>query len=466
MSSKIFRDPLYNYISIDRAKDQWLLDLLDSPEMQRLRRIHQLGVSNLTYPSADHNRLAHSLGVLHLMQQACDRLQQIRGDAEIERGRVPLLAAALIHDVGHGPFSHLFEPCLGTDHESWSKAIIRDETTTVNRILRKVDRSLPQTVAGLIDEDSQESAPWQKLLISSQLDMDRLDYLRRDSLITGAGYGHFDWYRLLNTFEIDEDEESGGDIIWPARSLLAIEEYIFARHYMYQNVYLHKTTRGFEKMIEALWRRARRLNEDGTDVALVPAIRTFWGTANPDVRHYLAIEEYTVLAQIQAWTDHPDKAISDLARRFLARERFAMVEAPNFSDPIDADYAGWEDDLNALVRRKAAYSPSEMYCLRDRLKAKYYEPYFPEKESEEQSVGTAIRVKLDGERKAVEVSELRPRLKPLTQEPFDRYRYYVPKEILTEVNQLRDAWNRRSEVRTNVMDCCSLMRPNRISANS
>ena len=95
MSSKIFRDPLYNYISIDRQKDQWLLDLLDSPEMQRLRRIHQLGVSYLTYPSADHNRLAHSLGVLHLMQQACDRLQQIRGDAEIEpRSRTPACGGA------------------------------------------------------------------------------------------------------------------------------------------------------------------------------------------------------------------------------------------------------------------------------------------------------------------------------------------------------------------------------------
>ncbi len=157
MSSKIFRDPLYNYISIDRSKDKWLLDLLDCPEVQRLRRIHQLGVSYLTYPGADHNRLAHSLGVLHLMQQAYQHLEQISDDEETNRGRAPLFAAALIHDVGHGPYSHLFEPCLGVHHEEWSKAIILDEETSIHMVLKKVDRSLPRTVAELIDSRNRKN---------------------------------------------------------------------------------------------------------------------------------------------------------------------------------------------------------------------------------------------------------------------------------------------------------------------
>ncbi len=464
MSSKIFRDPLYNYVSIDRNKDPWLLEVLDSREVQRLRRIHQLGVSYLTYPNADHNRLAHSLGVLHLMQQACLRLQQIRGDAVIDRGRVPLLSAALIHDVGHGPFSHLFEPCLGIDHESWSRAIILDEETALHRALKRVDRSLPRTVADLIDENNQDHPSWQKFLLSSQLDMDRLDYLRRDSLITGAGYGHFDWYRLLNTFEIDDGEESDGDIVWSAKSLLAIEEYIFSRYYMYQNVYLHKTTRGFEKMIEAMWKRARALYEDGQDVSLLPAIQAFWAAedqsardpAQPKqtVRQYLAIEEFTVLLQIQTWMGHRDKALSDLARRFLERKRFAMMEAPNFGNPFAPDYKGWEDDLNALVASKVAYSPPDVYWLPDKVKAKYYQPYFPERESDEQSVGNAIRVKVNGEPKPLEVSELLPRLKPLTQKPVDRYRYYVPKDLQAEANRLRDAWNKKAEVKTFILDYC------------
>jgi HD superfamily phosphohydrolase len=460
MSSKIFRDPLYNYISIDRENDQWLLDLLDSPEMQRLRRIHQLGISNLTYPSADHNRLAHSLGVLHLMQQACHRLERIRGEAAVEPIRDGLLAAALIHDVGHGPFSHLFEPCLGIDHEYWSKVIILGEETAIHRILRDHDPSLPETVAGLIDADNQDLPSWPKLLISSQLDMDRLDYLRRDSLITGAGYGHFDWYRLLNTFEIDE--EPGGDIVWPDKARLAIEEYIFARYYMYQNVYLHKTTRGFEKVIEAAWRRARTLYNDGGDAGLMPAIKEFWAAdarskeapaqPGPAARQYLAIEEFTVLMQVQAWTDHPDKALSDLSRRFLERRRFAMVEAPIFEDPLAPDYKGWEDDLNRLVASRVEYSPPQMFWLRDQVKAKYHQPYFPEKESDEQSVRTAIRVRPDGERKAVEISELLPRLKPLTQKAVGRPRYYVPKELQAEANRLRETWNNRPEARTYVLD--------------
>src|SRR5208337_2952675 len=113
MSAKIIRDPLYNYIGIDRKRDGWLLDVLNSPEIQRLRRIHQLGVSYLTYPGADHNRLVHSLGVLHLMTQMMEHLEYNYEDAQVRRAREPLLAAALVHDVGHGPFSHLFEPCLG-----------------------------------------------------------------------------------------------------------------------------------------------------------------------------------------------------------------------------------------------------------------------------------------------------------------------------------------------------------------
>lgn len=446
MSAKIIRDPLYNYIGIDRGRDGWLVDVLDSPEIQRLRRIHQLGVSYLTYPGADHNRLAHSLGVLSLMTQALQRLNEIAAGTtgaiheQIQRGRAPLLAAALIHDVGHGPFSHLFEPCLGIDHEVWSERIILSEDSGVHKVLKKVDRSLPRTVAELIDRDNHDHPAWQKYLLSSQLDMDRLDYLRRDSLFTGASYGHFDWFRLINTFELHEYGDSGRDIVWAEKSMLAVEEYIFSRFYMYQNVYLHKTTRGFEKMLEAMWRRARRLHDEGTDVALVPAIRDFWGTADPDVRQYLDIEEFTVLSQIQNWTSHADASLSDLARRFLDRKRLAMVEPPDFEGEISPRYDEWEAALLGLVGSRSEYSPPEMYCLADWVKAKYNQPYFPEKEDDEQSVKNAIRIRLEGEPRPVEVSRLLPRLRPLTQEPVDRVRYYIPKDLQAEARKLRENW--------------------------
>src|SRR5207248_5742343 len=138
---------------------------------------------------------------------------------------------------------------------------------------------------------------------ASQLDVDRLDYLRRDSLFTGACYGHFDWFRILHTFTLPEHPGKDRDLVWTDKAKYAIEEYIFARFYMYQNVYLHKTTRGFEKMLQAMWKRADQLRKDGADVNTNPVLERFWKTEKPEpgklaVADYLAVEEFTVLEQI------------------------------------------------------------------------------------------------------------------------------------------------------------------------
>ncbi|MBC7852142.1 MAG: HD domain-containing protein [Pirellulaceae bacterium] len=440
MSAKIFRDPLYNYIALERQSEKWLIELLDTPEVQRLGRIHQLGVSYLTYRGADHNRLAHSLGVLHLMQQATAHLCSEYEDAQVEQAQVPLLAAALIHDVGHGPFSHLFEPCLEIDHEEWSKKVIlcEDQDMKVHKVLKNVDRYLPNKVAELIDKDNYDHPSWMKYLLSSQLDMDRLDYLRRDSLFTGAGYGHYDFYRIVNTLEFHVDADGTKNIVWSERSKFAIEEYVFARHYMYQNVYLHKTTRGFEKLLLAMWKRAKLLRDNGDEVSLVPAIQEFWAANDPTVQQYLRIEEFTVLQQIQNWTTHPDKSLSDLARRFLNRNRFSMIEPPPPKDGLAPSNAEWEAALLALVKAHSEFDPPEMYCLKDEVKGKYNQPYFPEKEEDDQSVKNAIRLLVDG--KPVEISQVLERLKPLTQEPVERVRYYIPRELLAEARKLRAEW--------------------------
>ncbi len=442
MPPKIIRDPLYNYIAIDRGRDGWLLELLDCPEVQRLRRIHQLGFSDFTYPGAGHTRLAHTLGVLHLMQQAYQHLERTNEDEQVHACRARLLAAAVLHDVGHGPFSHSFEPCPGIDHEEWSVRIIQNEQGTVCPILARLDPTLPRTVAQLIEKDNYELPQWQKLLLSSQLDVDRMDYLRRDSLFTGAGYGHFDWYRLINTLELHDGPDDQRDIVWPEKAKFAIEEYIFARFYMYHNVYLHKTTRGFEKMLEALWTRAKDLRSNGTNVFLESAISDYWKEKEPSVEHFLRIEEFTVLQQIQRWEEHADKALSDLARRLLRRDRFAMIEPPEFEAGLDDRAEEWLEALCQVVKR-AGYEPVEAYCLLDTLKAKYHQPYFPEKESDEQSAKNAIRIRVDGQSTPVEISELLPRLQPITTEAQDRYRYYVPAGVKNDANKLRNNWRAR-----------------------
>lgn len=440
MKLKVIRDPLYNYVAIDLDRHRWLLDLLDTPEVQRLRRIHQLGVSYLTYPGADHSRLAHCLGVMHLMGLAFQYLDREYRDEQISQARAPLLAAALLHDVGHGPFSHVFEPCLDIDHEKWSIATILDEETGVNKVLRKIHKSLPQTVAELIDPENNDHPPWQKYLLSSQIDMDRLDYLMRDSLFSGAGCGHFDWYRILTSFELHDGGAGGRDLIWPERVKYAIEEYVFARFYMYQNVYLHKTTRGFERILEAMWSRARTLLNQGERIKVLPSIRRLWAADDPSVAQYQRIEEFTVLQQIEMWLDSTDKALAELARRFLRRDRLVMIEAPKGIMEVPGASKSLERKLRALVQRKG-YSPPSSFCLRDELKSKYRQPYVPEREADEQSSKNSIRLR-DGADKLVEISDLLPRLKPLTTEQAPQFRYYVPKEAQDAAKKLCAEWKK------------------------
>jgi HD superfamily phosphohydrolase len=440
VADKIFRDPLYNYICIDKKEEGWLLKLLDTPQMQRLRRIHQLGVSHFTFPGADHSRLCHSLGVLHLMQQAFLRLKKLGEDEHIRQARAALLSAALLHDVGHGPFSHVFEPCLGINHEEWSCKIVQAEDLPISQILKAVNRNLPRDVADLIRDDCLEIPRWQKNLLSSQLDMDRLDYLRRDSLFTGAGYGHFDWYRIIQTIDLYGADER--DLVWPEKAMLPIEEFIFSRYYMYHNVYFHKTTRGFEKLLEAMWSRAKTAFEQGDDINLLPQIRDFWKTPNLSVQQYLAIEEHTVLHQIQIWKDHKSSsALRDLACRFLNRNRLVMVEPPSERDSISGNPEEWEEALKGIVKRQKEYDPPELYCLTDKIKGKYYLPYYlPEKEPDVQSSKNAIRLLVNSFPE--EISTKLDRLRNLVKEPLDRFRYYIPKDCEEDAKKLRAEWKK------------------------
>jgi HD superfamily phosphohydrolase len=437
MSDKVFRDPLYNYIAFDRERDDWLVELINCPEVQRLRRIHQLGLSNFTYPGADHTRFAHSLGVTHLMQKVLGHLERVSDAEKIKNARQALLATALLHDVGHGPFSHLFEPCLGINHEQWSIAVIRDEASGVHRVLKGQSAYLPSHVADLIDTDNTTHPAWQRALMSSQLDVDRLDYLRRDSLFSGAGYGHFDWHRLITTVQFHDGDT---DLVWPEKTALAIEEYIFARYYMYQNVYLHKTTRGFEQLLQAMWRRADRLRMDGVAINANPVLERLWKAEKPvpgklPVADYLRVEEFTVLDQIQRWTGHTDKSLADCARRFLERDGFAMVEPPPPANPLKPDDFGeWESELHKLVRSKG-YADPDMYCLSDRVRGKYRQPYREEKEPENQSAVNTIRVLVDG--KPLAIGQHLPRLSAVIAPPQDRVLYYVPKEVRGDAIALR-----------------------------
>jgi HD superfamily phosphohydrolase len=417
MSQKIIRDPLYDYIAID-SSDRWILGLIDSPEFQRLQYTHQLGVSYLTYPGATHTRFSHSLGVYHLIKQCLLHLQQeFPGEANDDHHRKALLAAGLLHDIGHGPFSHLLEPELGGSHEDWTLAIISSPDTTTHKILQ--DQGIAESVVALLKKSDFSCPHWQKSLISSQLDMDRIDYLMRDSLFSGVGYGKFDWYRLINTMQLQEDSKVHRIIsVWPDKSKYAIEEYIFSRFYMYQSVYFHKCSRGFEMLLRAIWRRAKQL-QIGVLSCLKPF---FFGKAT--VHDFLALSEYHVLCQVAEWMSGKDPILSDLCRRFLNRDGLGAVETEADASTL-LGFGGAKRITQANEFLRAKKLDPEYYLLEDAGEISIYRPYKPEVESTQQDPMTAIHLYDGG---FVEISQKLKRLQAVTRDSDRFIRYYCPKE--------------------------------------
>jgi HD superfamily phosphohydrolase len=331
MGQKLFRDPVYDYISIDTNKYPWLLELINCPEVQRLRFISQLGLSHVAYPGATHSRFSHALGVFHLMQQCLTYLKTDHNNHFDPGDEDALLAASLLHDIGHGPFSHVTEGFFG-DHEDRGLGIIQSENSGVNKVLANVNKDLPLKVAALIAKrPPQKAVPaklWQQSLISSQLDVDRMDYLRRDSLFSGAEYGKFDWYRIIHTIQLEEEPNSKDIwVVWPDKSKYAIEEYIFSRFYMYQSVYYHHTSRGFEGLLKKILECARDTAKKNGKFAetLLPQMRVIMNEKTP-LEDFYRLTDYVVLSQIAIWQDSKYPVISDLSSRLLKRNGLGWKE--------------------------------------------------------------------------------------------------------------------------------------------
>ena len=279
-----------------------MVRLIDAPEFQRLRRIKQLGLAMFTYQGAEHSRFTHSLGVLHLMTRVLDRLREQYRIAEEDRAASR--AAALLHDIGHGSFSHVMEKVLGFHHEAWTVRVVLSDETEVGKVLRSYSNDLPDRVAAIIEGRFQPSALGQ--LVSSQLDVDRMDYLLRDSLMTGAKYGIYDLEWIINALQIDE----GGDRIYvAARGLYAVEEYLQARYYMFRQVYFHRTLRSAEAVLKSALRRALALLEAGDEVWCAPgtAFEKVLRRERLTLSEHLEMDDSDVLFHVKQWQNSSDK---------------------------------------------------------------------------------------------------------------------------------------------------------------
>lgn len=329
---KVIRDPLHNLIGFNKEQERLILDLLDSVEMQRLRRIRQLGLSFVTYPGAEHSRFVHSLGVTHLVKRIIYQLNLSRNDQEqtwlgnINDNRELALCAALLHDIGHGPFSHAIEKTTGIEHEAWTTLIINSETTEVHAILESYRSGFANEVAEVIGRIHPCRAVVK--LLSSQLDADRIDYLLRDSLMTGAGYGRFDLEWLINVMTIGlvGSEPEVGLLL--DKGLSIAEDFVMARYYMYQNVYFHKATRSAEIIVAKILQRAQELIEVGSiDVPTeLKGILSGNMTCNNDyLPFYLLLDDNTIWYLFSLWSKSNDPLLSDLCYRIINRRLFKSI---------------------------------------------------------------------------------------------------------------------------------------------
>ena len=334
---KIINDPVFGFIKIPRGI---LLDIVRHPLMQRLTRIRQLGLTQEVYPGAQHTRFQHSLGALYLMSEALISLQQ-KGifvfDSEVEA----VQAAILMHDIGHGPFSHVLENTLisGITHEEISLMMM-------DRINNEMHGALTLAINIFKNEYPKR---FLHQLISSQLDMDRLDYLRRDSFFTGVTEGNIGSARIIKMLNVVDDA-----LVVESNGIYSIENYLTSRRLMYWQVYLHKTTVGCENVLINALHRAKALAAKGTELFASPALRYFlyndvdadsFQSDEKELDNYIELDDNDIWSALKVWQHHDDKILSLLASNIVNRRLF-KVEVRE-EEPTDEEIQALKASLSA-----------------------------------------------------------------------------------------------------------------------
>src|SRR5258708_7038765 len=355
----------------DSAEGRLMIRLIDTPDFQRLRRIKQLGLGLYTYQGAEHSRFTHSLGALHLMTRILDQLSD-----RYEIGladRAAARAAALLHDVGHGPFSHAMERVLGVHHEQLTMLAVTSTETSLGNALRSYSAELPERVAAILEGTFKPAALAQ--LVSSQLDVDRMDYLLRDSLMTGAKYGLYDLEWIINALQIDEQ---GDRIYVAARGIFAVEEYLQARYYMFRQVYFHRTLRSAEAVLRSIIRRALQLLTDGKEVwhAEGTAFEKILRRQPLTITDHLQVDDSDIIFHVKQWQTSDDAILGDLSRRFIARRLFKAID---LDMPVSERPEFLSAARNSVMR--AGFDP-DYYFIEDRASDVPYYNYYSAQENE------------------------------------------------------------------------------------
>lgn len=353
---RIYRDSVHDIIRLNTGTDEGrlIVSLIDTPEFQRLRRIRQLGLAYFAYQAAEHSRFTHSLGAFHLAGRMIAKLR-VSYDVPDEI-QTAVRVAALLHDLGHGPFSHVIENILGFHHEQFTIDAVLSTETEVGQLLAAFSPELAQNVAAIVRGDFRPRAFAQ--LVSSQLDVDRMDYLLRDSLMTGAKYGIFDLEWIIKSIEINPEDDH---LYISAPGIYAVEDYLQARYYMYRQVYFHRTLRSAEAVLRVLLRRAIDLFRSNGDVWRSqgsPMEKVITGE-KLILKEHLEMDDADILFSIKCWQRSSDTILSDLAKRFLNRRLFKAFDL----DMPEADRAAFISDSRQIVA-DAGFDP-DYYFVED-----------------------------------------------------------------------------------------------------
>lgn len=346
-ASKIINDPVFGFINIPKGL---IMEVVTHPMMQRLHRIKQLGLSCMVYPGAQHTRFQHSLGAFFLMTEAINSLRG-KGVEITDDEAVSVKIAILLHDVGHGPFSHVLESTIapGVHHEELSLLLME-------QMNRELDGQLDLAIRIYKDEYEKR---FLHQLVSSQLDMDRLDYLRRDSFYTGVTEGNIGSARIIKMLGVKDDH-----LVVEAKGIYSIENFLAARRLMYWQVYLHKTSVACEKMLINTLNRAKELAKAGEELGVSPALRYFLYrditresfASDECLLAFTALDDNDIWCALKAWTRHPDKVLATLSNGLVNRRLFKVE---NSDRPFEREY---KEEITARIclalgmsRREADY---------------------------------------------------------------------------------------------------------------
>ena len=440
---KFIRDPVHNLI---RIEDRFILDLIDTPEFQRLRRITQLGLASLVYPGSTHTRFSHSIGVYHLAKRVINHLSTIEKKRKIDDYiKKIVISTALLHDIGHGPYSHLFERAMKNvleknymDHEEWTKRIIR-ESKKVRNILKRESEKLPEDICEVID--GTYISHFVNTIISSQLDVDRFDYLMRDSLMTGAKYGEFDIEWIIRTMAlgVPKNKKNGGKIetvvIDGRRGLSALQLHLIGRLYMYKHVYYHKTIRAAENMLGKILERMFILIRDKKLVLEHTFFKKILREEKLSVEDYIKIDDIILWALIEeSIYKSNDKILKDLSRRLLNREIFKVIK-------IDPKWKFTEkmvkyEKLKDLVESEYGEEFVDYYLLCDDASNIAYKDYMYSLEKDEPSQEIYFFRKNRNDIHMISESSESVIIEGKKALEFKEDRWYIPHEIKSEANRI------------------------------